>query len=185
VSSPYPRVTKILADVGLGPDLSHVPEDVLTRASERGTAVHALIEAEAYGYLDPVDITAEAAPYLDAYRKFVAESGAKHIASEFEVTHPAWRYVGHPDQLVWLAGRRVLLDYKTGTAEGVAYQLAAYVDARNAQTPDEPVAAALPIMLRKDGTYRIGEEVVLAPALQVFQAALIVFHAKARRKESA
>jgi hypothetical protein len=174
-----PRVTAILDAVGLGPDLTSVSADVLTMALARGTAVHAAIEAHAYGYLDEADITPIIAPYFSAYLKFLADSGHEPIASEIEVIHPAWRYQGHPDRVGWLNGRRVIIDFKSGGAAGAEYQLAAYVEAWNAMRPTEPVTSGLILQLKKDGTYRL-TEIELARATQVWLAAVVVYQARHR-----
>jgi len=179
MAADLPRVTTILNAVGLGPDLSMVPPDVLTAAQQRGTAVHEAIEAIVYGYFDGAP-DASIKGYLDAYQRFVAESGYTPIAAEFEVVHEAWRYVGHPDQIGWLGKHRILLDFKTGIADGVEYQLAAYAAAYNAQHPTEPVTAAAAIALRRDGTYRY-HEVDVEEAKPVWLAAVTVYHARMRR----
>ncbi len=178
MASDFPRVTHILNAVGLGPDLSMVPADVLTAAMARGTAVHQAIEALAYGYFEGCD--PEIAGYVDAYKKFVAESGAEHIASEFEVVHPAWRYVGHPDGLYWIGKNRTLVDFKSGVTDGVEYQLAAYVEAWNHEHPTEPITAAACVELRENGTYRF-REIEIEAAKPVWLAAVTVFHARERR----
>lgn len=175
-----PRVTAILEAVGLGPDFSAVPPAILEAARARGAAVHALAEALGYGYLDDGDIRPELAPYVDALRKFYAESGAQHIASEFEVRSPSWRYVGHPDLLVWLNGVRVLIDIKTGDATGAEYQVAAYVQAHNEEHPTTRVTAAAVLHLRDDRTYRLAE-VELPAATQVWIGAVVVYQAQRRR----
>jgi len=180
MAEPLPRVTHILQAVGLGPDLSMVPPDVLARAQERGTAVHKLIEAAVYGYLDEADVTLDIAGYLDAFRKFVAESGAQHIVSEFEVRHDVWNYVGHPDGLYWLLKQRVIIDFKTGVSDGVEYQLVAYIDAWNSEHPTEQVTAGASVDLRDDGSYRFNE-IDLNAARPVWYAAVTVFHAQKRR----
>lgn len=175
-----PRVTAILQSVGLGPDLSRIPEDVLETARDRGTAVHAAIEAITYGYHDAESVPPAIAPYLDAYQKFVAESGFEAKYAEIEVTHPTWRYRGHPDLVGFLLGRRVILDAKTGGAEGVEYQLAGYRMAWNAERPTEPVDAIASLLLRRNGTYRLVEHSA-AEAEPVFLAAATVFYALKRR----
>lgn len=173
-----PRVTAVLEALGLGPDLSMVPPAVLELARQRGTAVHRAIEAITYGYLDGVDPAI--AGYLDAYRRFVAESGYQPQYAEVEVRHDVWRYVGHPDSIGFLGVHRVLLDFKTGDATGVEYQLAAYVMAWNHERPHERITAAGVVELRADGSYRY-REVELDAALQVWQAAVIVYHAREGR----
>jgi hypothetical protein len=178
-----PRVTDILAAVGLGPDLGPVPAVVLEAARARGTAVHALIEAHHYGYLEDGSITPETAPYFSAYLKFLADSGHEPIRSEFEVVHAAWGYRGHPDRLGWLSGRRILLDWKTAEAPELppaGLQLAAYRLAWNAMHPTEPVDLVAVLQLKADGTYRYHD---LAPATyeDTFLAAVLVYRARQER----
>lgn len=172
-----PRVTVILKAVGLGPDLSVVAPAVLEAARQRGIAVHEAIEAAVYGYLEPESIDPTLAPYLDAWLKFVAESGFQPIAAEFEVRHPLWRYCGHPDVLGWLLGKRFILDVKTGDAAGAEYQVAAYVEAWNAERPAETVAGGAILHLRADGMYRF-DEVTLPAAVPVWYAAVVVYRAQ-------
>lgn len=177
-----PRVTEILQAAGLAPDYSQVPPIVLEAARARGTAVHALIEASHYEYLDEAAITAEQAPYFSAYLKFVAESGHEPLISEFEVVHPSWGYCGHPDRIGWLCGKRVLLDWKCTESPDLPYagrQTTLYRLAWNAAHPIEPVAAQTVLQLKGDATYRLHE---IAPAdhEQVALAAVVVYQARAR-----
>lgn len=180
MTPPLPRVTEILQAVGLGPDFSTVPPEVLAAAQKRGTAVHEAIEALAYDYLDEAALDPDIAPYLAAYRSFVAQSGHEAIATEIEVVHPTWGYRGHPDRIGWLLGKRVILDFKTGELGPVAYQLVAYVDAWNAQHPKEPVTVAGAVELRRDATYRL-HETDLAAARPVWYAAVTVYRAQEGR----
>ncbi len=176
----FPRVTEILHDLGLGPDLAHVPPAVLEVARERGSAVHAAIEALVYGYLDEDECALDVLPRLDAYRKFVQESGYETTHTEIEVVHPTWRYRGHPDSVGWLGATRIIVDWKnsdTVQLTPASYQLAAYRAAWNVQHPAEPVEALAVVQLRSDGTYAF-REVNIAEAETVWFAALIVYHAK-------
>lgn len=177
--SDLPRVTTILNDVGLGPDLSKIPPALLEAGRARGSAVHAAREALVYGYENEELLNPVVAPYLDAYKKFVAESGYVTIRAEFEVVSRRWRYRGHPDDLGWLQSKRMIVDIKTGTDEGVAYQLVAYRVAWNEEHPDEPVEALAAVQLRADGTYRFNE-VSAVEAEPVWFAAVTVFYAKRR-----
>lgn len=178
MAEPLPRVTHILDAVGLGPDLSMVAADVLAAAMKRGTAVHEAIEALSYGYFEGCDPAITG--YVDAYRTFVAESGYRVIAAEVEVTHPAWRYRGHPDSVGWIGSNRAVLDFKTGVSDGVAYQLVGYAEAWNAEHPTELITAAACVELRENGTYRV-TEVDLGAAKPVWFAAVTVYHAQKGR----
>lgn len=177
-----PRVTDILADVGLGPDLSRVPPAVLEAARRRGSVSHGLFEAHHYGYLDPADITPEAAPYFSGYLKFLADSGHEPIRSEFAIVHPGWGYQGHPDRLGWLTGRRALLDWKC--TDGVdlppaRLQLTGYRLGWNAQHPTEPVDLIAVVQFCSDGTFRYHD---LAPQDDLFLAAVLVHRARQERR---
>lgn len=177
--SDLPRVTTILDAVGLGPDFSVVPPEVLAAAQKRGTAVHEAIEAHAYGYLDDAAVDPEIAPYLDAYRKFMAESGHEAIVSEVEVVHPTWQYVGHLDRVGWLLNRRCLLDWKSGEAfdeRAAALQVCAYRMAYNASHPDALVDLTGVVQLRSDGRYRLFD-IAAHEHEQTFLAALVVYRA--------
>ena len=176
MSEPLPRVTEILADVGLTPDYSFVPEVARILARIRGSAVHAAIEAVAYGYVEGEPDPAIAA-YLDAYRKFLHESRYVTLASEFEVVHPVWRYRGHPDSLGMMGTTRLITDFKTGELGAVDYQLVAYIEGWNATHPTEPVTAGMAVQLRDDGTYRI-HEADLNAARPIWFAAVTMFWAK-------
>jgi hypothetical protein len=182
VSTPLPRVTAILEAAGLGPDFSAVPPAVLEAARQRGTAVHAAIEADHYGYA--VDLAPEAAPYLDAYRKFVAESGHEPVISETAVVHPSWGYIGHPDRVGWLLGRRILLDWKCTESPDLlaaGRQLAGYRLAWNVMRPSEPIETAAVLQLKADGSYRL-HEIASADHEQVFLAAVVVYQARVREQ---
>ena len=176
----FPRVTEILAAVGLGPDFSTVPPDVLEAARVRGRAVHNAIEAIVYDFLDESALAPDVLTRLDSYRRFVKESGYETVHTEIEVEHPVWRYRGHPDTIGWLLNKRTLLDWKNTDAVQLApasYQLAAYRAAWNAQHPTEPVEALGVVQLKSDGTYRF-HEVSAAEAEPVWFAAVTVYRAQ-------
>lgn len=177
-----PRVTQILRAYGLGPSLTGVPPRILEAARHRGTSVHSAIEATAAGYLvQPEDLPADASAHYDGYRHFMADSGHEAIASEVEVKHSAWRYIGHLDRVGWLRGHRYILDWKTGDSlelPPVWRQLAAYRLAWNEEHPDQAVEAVAVVQFRSDGSYRFHEPSIAERdhAAQVFLAALTLYH---------
>lgn len=175
-----PRVSEILAAAGLVQDFSLLPLAVVEPARIRGSNVHAAIEADHYGY--PMDLMPEGAPYLDAYRKFVAESGHQPLISEFLVQHPTWHYCGHPDRIGWLVGRRTLLDWKCTDGPDIpaaGRQLTLYRLAWNAQYPTRPVESCAVVQLKSDGTYRL-HEIIPAEHEQVALAAVLLYHTRHR-----
>ena len=145
--------------------------------------IDALVESGALpAGLDTAAITVEpprdvaVRPYLDAYDRFVRESGFRAERMEFEVRHDVWRYVGHPDILGWLNGQRILVDVKTGALGPVAYQLAAYRLAWEHQHPDAPIQAIASLALHDTGKYHFTEyergesEAVWLAAVTVYRA---------------
>ena len=175
-----PRVTAILQDVGLGPDFTGVPPAVLEVARVRGAAVHAAIEAIVFNYLDEPALAEDVVPRLDAYRRFVKESGYETLHTEVEVVHEAWRYRGHPDSVGWLNGRRGIPDWKNTDSVQLApacRQLCGYRAAWNAQHPTEPVEWIAVVQLKSDGTYRF-HEVSVAEWEPKWYAAVTVYYDK-------
>ena len=182
----YPSVTEILADVGLAPDLTMVKPEVLAWASARGTALHRAIELHAKGTLDYDSLHPEIVGALKAYLDFVYESGHKAVASELELIHPLWGYMGHPDRVGTLAKLEdllVLIDWKMVAAFNYRYvklQTAGYAELWNANCPDRPIQKTFGLHLRKDGTYRL-HDVSDPEAKQTFLAALLVYREKRRK----
>lgn len=174
--SAYPRVSEILKAVGLGPDFSMVPDDVLAIASARGRAVHEAIELEVYGPGSAV-VELEYQPYLDAYRRFVKDSGFEAKMAEIEIVNDVWGYRGHPDSIGFLGAHRVLIDWKSGMATRVGYQLAAYKHGFEHQHPSEPIHSALAVQLRRDSSYRV-TEIDLGESMPVWLAAVMVYRAQ-------
>lgn len=181
----YPSVTEILEAVGLAPDLSMVKPDVLAWASARGTALHRAIELHTKGTLDVDSLHPEIVPALEAYLRFVEDSGHEAHASELELIHPTWGFMGHPDRVGTLAklDDLCLIDWKmtaSFSTNYVRHQLAGYAELWNAVHPDRPVKKCFGLHLRKDGTYRL-HDVTDPEARQAFLAAVVVYKAQRRK----
>ena len=184
----FPRVSEILEAMGLGVDYSHVPPATLELAKLRGTALHLAIQYHAEGVLDETTIHEDIAPGFSAYLKFLAATRHEPIASEIELIHPVWRYVGHPDRIGFLGQDRVVIDFKYMDSVDVtaaSYQVAAYQKAWDATHPTELIGRCAVLQLRHDGTYRLHEipTQALTNARQVFLAALVVFRARRKNHE--
>lgn len=153
----WPSVTEILALAGLS-SLGRVPEHYLEAARERGHDLHEWLDGVDTGLLDAdLDPPQAIAPYVAAYRRFLAETGWKTIQSETRVQHDALRYVGTYDRLGLLPGmdRPIVADLKATAAiyPETRLQVAGYALAVAAQDGSaKPGRAAL--QLRPDGTYR-------------------------------
>jgi hypothetical protein len=174
----WPRVTAVMAAAGVSPDYSMVDPVALREASERGSLVHKLIELSHVEPDRPPRIPWHVRGYMRAYERFCDETQHEPIASELEVRHEAWRYIGHVDRIGWHGTRRVLLDWKCVSSldeAAVGVQLAAYQSAFAVMSPQEPIHVCAAIQLRPDGSYRMFEADVAA-ARPIWQAAVVLYH---------
>jgi len=145
-----PGVTSILRPLV---DYSSVPPHVLEAKADLGRRVH-----EACQYLDEDDLDEESVeadvdPYLAAYKRFKAETGALILLNEYRVFNPLHRYAGTLDRVFRINGESVLTDLKTCivTPNSVGPQTAAYMRALD----DSRVTRRAALRLRPDGTYRL------------------------------
>lgn len=113
-----PSVTRILSrGFGYGDAL----------ALERGSCVHQIIQYLLEGDLDESSVDPVLAPYITAFKSFLALSGYKHREAERVVGSPTYQYCGRLDLVGDLNGRRVIVDIKTGSLpDTVGCQLQAY-----------------------------------------------------------
>lgn len=178
-----PSVTEVLRAAGLTRDFKGVPAHLLEHAQLRGQALHQAIQWHHEGTLDQATLHPEIEPGFRAYQRFLVEMHHKPIASEIELVHPTWNFIGHLDRVGWLGPSRVIIDFKyteTPDLVGAAYQIAAYRMLWAACRPQEPISAGYVLQLTLAGRYQphLLEE---AQAEQVFLAALVVFRARQRR----
>jgi len=181
----FPSVTEILQAVGLAPDLSMVKPEVLAWASARGTALHRAIELHEKGTLDVDSLHPEIVGALTGYLKFVEESGHEAVASELELIHPTWGFMGHLDRVGTLAKLEylVLIDWKFTAGFSINYvrhQLAGYKILWNTVHQDRPVRKTFGLHLKKDGKYTL-HDVTDPEAEQAFLAAVVVYRAQRRK----
>ena len=150
-------------------------------AADLGTAVHALIEAQATGRPSP-DLCAEAGPLVAAFDQFAVDHRPVWVASEQTVFSRRYGYAGTLDAICVLDNRVTLLDVKTGRGvyPEVCLQLAAYAHADFAAQPDAtehplpPIEAGVVLHLRPGG-YQLLPVPVGRAVLEAFLAALAVF----------
>jgi hypothetical protein len=146
-----PSVTEILRPLE---DFSRIPAEVLEAARDFGHNVHLAChlddqEALEWDSLDPALV-----PYVLAWRKFLADTGAVVIASEHPLAHPTLGYAGTPDRVLAWGKRTVLPDIKSTTVvpRTVGPQTAGYTKLYQANHGGrEPERYC--IQLKPDGTY--------------------------------
>ena len=132
-----------------------------TRAANRGSSIHDLLEALSLGS-EGFELEGEAAKYRDSVDRFLAEH--ELVPWHTEVTMFGNGYAGTADFIGLLDGRACVLDYKTGTkalypevalqATALRYCDAMVVDGRVLPVPDTECGVA--VLIRPDG-YEIAE----------------------------
>jgi hypothetical protein len=147
-----PSVTQLLAPLV---DYSMVPRDVLERAQQLGTAVHKATELYDLDDLDDDGLSDELRPYLDAWKKFRAETGFEPITVERKLVHPVLRYAGTSDRTGLVRQRVAVIDLKKMFVLGphIGPQLAAYQELHRRDRLE--VVDRYALGLRPDGNYRL------------------------------
>jgi hypothetical protein len=164
-------------------EVKRAPWTARDAAADLGTAVHALIEAQATGRPRP-ELPPEAGPLVAAFDQFTADHRPAWVASEATVFSRRYGYAGTLDAIAGLASRPglVLLDVKTGRGvyPEAALQLAAYAHAEFTGHPDgtehplPEVDGGAVLHLRPAG-YQLIPVPVGQAVLEAFLAALAVF----------
>lgn len=144
-----PGVTTILRPLS---NFDGIPAHVLAAKADLGTRVHFACQLDDEDDLDEASVEDDVAPYLAAWRKFLAESGAKVVHNEQRVFDPGLRYAGTLDNVIEMSGHLWLIDKKTSISTPIAAgpQTAAYLRALN----DVKVTRRAAVRLRPDSTYR-------------------------------
>ena len=154
----YPSVTTVIRNAGFGHDFSKAPKHLLNHARARGNAVHLACHYIDTVGLDFSSVDEQIRGYVEAYARFKAKvpitiiesekrMAVSRIFQEKELTPLA----GTPDRIVWLYGRRAVIDLKTGV--GCHIQTAGYADLYN-RSHSAPVMERYELRLLKDGTYK-------------------------------
>lgn len=151
-----PSVTEILG-ILTERTFAEIPPDQLENARRRGTLVHTAVDLYNRDELDETSVSAEISPYLDAWKRFLSETGAIVIASEMRVHHKKLGYAGTLDLILEWNGRMCVPDLKATHVipRTVGPQSAAYAEALyemrggRGRRPERYC-----IHLKPDGTYR-------------------------------
>lgn len=173
---PILGVTKVLDLTGLS-DFSgpwFTPE-----VRDRGAHVAAAIALDHREELDEAALDPQLAPYVEAHRAFLRDSGSVVEFSEQIVCDEAYGYAGTLDEIVIQERngrpRRILIDVKLGLYDSVAVQLAAYARAaRDLYYPQAVVLERRALWLKPDGTYRLTDPFADPVDEHTFLAALKV-----------
>lgn len=154
-----PGVTEVLEQLT---DFRFVKAEVMERARQLGRAVHKACEIVDLGQdIDPATLSPVVMPYLEGYRKFLAEVRPQWRGIEEKVCHERHRFAGTLDRRGLVFNRRAILDIKSGAeTETVGLQTAAYLeafDSANEPQWEDGTPARFALYLRDDETYRLVE----------------------------
>jgi hypothetical protein len=133
-------------------DFSHIPPDVLQKASERGTRIHAAIAAHLTGTFLVTPLPPEEVPLFDSLRLWCDEMVHVVIVVEPALRNEALGFVGHPDAAVILKNKsHCICDWKTPQVESLSWpiQCAAYQQLASKKYGKEFIACA--VQPRPDG----------------------------------
>jgi hypothetical protein len=113
------------------------------KAANAGSEIHQFAEAITRG--QDVVVPEELAPYVAAYRKWVADFEPEFLAAE-EMVYSHHGYAGTFDAIVRIAGEVWCVDYKTSRQcyPETSLQLAAYAFADHIGRPGDPTRYAIP-----------------------------------------
>jgi hypothetical protein len=99
-------------------------------AAQVGSRVHSKAEKISKGE-EVADLAPDEQPFIDRFREFVVDFHPIYVEAETTVFNRRYGYAGTLDAVVEIAGKRYVLDIKTGKAiwPEVGLQLAAYKNA--------------------------------------------------------
>ena len=128
--------------------LATIPGYQRDSAADIGPRIHRLVEQLARG-AEP-EATAEEAPFVDGYRRFLAAYQPRFLALEEMVASLRHRYAGTLDAIAVIGGETWILDVKTGSGiyPETALQLAGYANADFIGRPGTPRRFRLPRVSR-------------------------------------
>jgi len=160
-----PSVTTILRKTWPKPELlkwyarhGAETETLLEQAAERGKAVHAFVEhyMTTGGLLALAEFPTDHHPYLQGMAKFLWEYDPQPLAVERLICHPELHYAGRLDLIAELAGKPVLLDFKTnpgGRVYSEAHVQAAAYRMADKRCGGEPIDDVLLVGISSEGAY--------------------------------
>lgn len=129
-----------------------IPEDVLKKAADRGTAIHNAIEN--WIKFGIVDISPEYRGYFDGFREWWDKYKPRVIGSELRLYHGLLRYAGTADLVCMIGDELWIIDYKSTSVLSemlLRVQLEAYAKALHSHGVMVQHKGAL--HLKKDGTW--------------------------------
>ena len=121
---------------------------------DRGRAVHSATQFDDEGDLNDADLPPYLLPYVQAWRRFRAETGFVPLLIELKVFSKRYGYAGTLDRVGLMGDEQVVLDIKSGAVHpATALQTAAY---GKAYKPGKRWKR-LGVQLKPDGWFKVHE----------------------------
>lgn len=152
-----PSVTQALNQIS---ELDGIPKHLLERAAHFGRHVHLACHLFNIGTLDEDSVSAPLIPYLDGWKRFLSDTGAEVVVSEYRVHHPKLHYAGTLDAAVRVkAWGRVprILDLKSSDTvpRSTGPQTAGYREAYNQHEQEKLSKIRHCVHLTGKGRYKL------------------------------
>jgi len=164
-----PGVTSILQDsFGVKPYWSEWH-------AQKGTAIHRAIHLLVLDLLDWSSVDARIKGRLEAFQKFILETGFRVVTTELSLFSNLWRFAGTLDLIVEDGAKdKILIDIKPPSAEPIVdLQLAGYSLLLD-ETGESKTKRAACVCLKDNGYYSMHWVDNLANSQRVFKACLTV-----------
>ncbi len=176
-------VTRVLQAAGLI-DFSQIPPERLKNALKFGSAAHKATELHDKGILDPATLDSALEPYLDAWKRFLDDTGfiIEKDSIEQKVFSEKYHYAGKYDRIGELNKKRTVVDISTSVdfSDAKAIQTAAYQEAENESKPAMgKVKNREIVLLKSNGTYALAPKDFFQKSdFSVFLACLTLYNWK-------
>ena len=168
-----PSVTQMLESAGFI-DTRFFNESSATR----GTYVHQSCEWLDNGELDEESLDPKLKGYIEGYKSFLEDTGAKVIANELRVYNKDLNYAGTLDKIIEMNGKRYLVDLKTGIpSDWHKLQLLAYNIAEK-EMFDAESFPMIALYVNKEGGYKIKKMKGSEKDLKAIESASNLYHWK-------
>jgi CRISPR/Cas system-associated exonuclease Cas4 (RecB family) len=168
-----PGVSEIMERAGLFDEIKAYRSE---RAFSRGTYIHQITALHDLGTLDETKVEPELGGYLEAWKRFIKESGFIVLQIEQLHWHPELQYAGTIDRFGIYEGSDTVIDIKSGKPSRSHHvQLAAYAEFFREGTL---IPRRLGIYLQPNGRWK-PEWLEKPGALQAWNSALYLYRWKA------
>lgn len=114
---PIPGANEIMQAEGLSVDFSAINPGLLENNRAFGSAIHRICELYDKNDLDMKSVSEYALPYLESWKKFLADNKVEIVENEKMVFNENYSFAGTLDRVIKMNGMYFVLDIKSGTGK--------------------------------------------------------------------